>query len=38
MLYVITFIVGELFGVFAMCLLQIGRYNETQKEISKKNK
>ena len=28
MLYVITFIVGELFGVFAMCLLQIGRYNE----------
>ena len=38
MLYVITFIVGELFGVFAMCLLQIGRYNEMQKEISKKNK
>lgn len=38
MLYVITFIVGELLGVFAMCLLQIGRYNEMQKEISKKNK
>lgn len=38
MLYVITFIVGELFGVFVMCLLQIGRYNEMQKEISKKNK